>query len=58
MDHVVVDDDTFPPVMSDREGCGKPHGCVCQADEACQWPKLAANIPTPREDLEMPERGA
>lgn len=51
----VVDTDTFPPVLSIREDCGKPMGCVCQADEPCQFPLLMAGIPKPREDVEMPD---
>lgn len=57
MAHVTIDEDTFSPVFSTREDCGNPHGCICPADETCQWPKLAAGIPQPREELEMPERG-
>lgn len=53
----VADTDTFAPVLSDREDCGNPHGCICPADEACQWPKLA-NLPKPdRAEEEMPPRG-
>jgi hypothetical protein len=54
---MTVDPDSFPPTISTREDCGKPTGCVCQADEACQFPKLQAQIPAAREDVEMPEQG-
>jgi hypothetical protein len=52
-----LDPDTHPPVLSTRPDCGKPTGCVCQADEPCQFPLLMSQIPAPREDVEMPEQG-
>lgn len=53
----MTEDLSTPPETSDREDCGNPHGCICQADEPCMWPRLAANVPKAREDLEMPEHG-
>lgn len=50
-------DECTPPEVCAREDCGNPHRCVCPADQPCQWPLLAANVPEMPEDLEMPERG-
>ena len=53
MAEIAIDTDSFAPTVSDREDCGNPHGCICPAEEACQWPKLA-NLPRP----DRTERGA
>ena len=43
-------DNAAPPVVSPRDDCHRPHGCICQPDEPCQVPLWRAQVPVMRED--------
>lgn len=46
----MTDNDTAPPVVSAREDCKQPHGCVCPDSEPCHFDALQRNAPEAEPD--------
>jgi len=52
----IIDSDTHPPFISDREDCENPAACPCDPDGPCLHPLRQALVPEVREELEPPSR--
>lgn len=53
----MIDLDTFPPQLCEREDCCNPSSCICHPDEPCQHDMLPMIAPKRRDDVENPPRG-